>query len=66
MYSELLEVVNYLYKNCQINAEERVKIKQLIISKSKKIEDIYLSYINNNKNIRDDIKKFAMELKEII
>ena len=64
MYSELLELVNYMYKNCQINAEERVKIKQLIISKSKKIEDVYLSF--GNKNIREDIKTFAMRLKEVI
>ena len=64
MYSELLELVNYMYKNCQINAEERVKIKQLIISKSKKVEDVYLSY--GNKNIRDDIQKFVTKLKEMI
>ena len=43
-----------------INTEEKIKLKQLIISKSEKIENIYNNYYHDNKN------EFINELKKLI
>ena len=58
-YAELLEIIYGLYKNHQINLEEKIKIKKLIICKSPKILNIYENFNNDN-------DKFINELKRII
>lgn len=58
-YAELLEIIYGLYKNNQINLEEKIKIKKLIICKSPKILNIY-------ENFNDDNDKFINEIKRII
>ena len=62
MCVRLLEVIIGLYKNCLINSEEKLKLKQLIISKSKKIEQIYVDYFILCKYGKD---KFIKELKKL-
>ena len=63
LYRELLELINNLYKKCQINSEEKVKLKKLIINKSEKLEKLYLDYSHKDK--LNDIQ-FIVELKNII
>ena len=60
MMKNFLGFINNLYKNKVINNEEKLKLKQLIISKSKKIENIYNIYYENNK------EEFIQELKKLI
>ena len=60
MMKNFLGFINNLYKNKVINNEEKLKLKQLIISKSKKIENIYNKYYENNK------EEFIQELKKLI
>ena len=60
MMKDFLGFINNLYKNKVINNEEKLKLKQLIISKSKKIENIYNIYYENNK------EEFIQELKKHI
>ena len=62
-FKELLELVKYLYKNCLINSEEKLKIKQMIFSRSKKIQKIYVDYFISKKYNRT---KLVSELKTII
>ena len=44
IYGYLLEVIKKSYNSCYINAEEKSKLKQLIISKPKLIEEIYNNF----------------------
>ena len=60
MLKDFLGFINNIYKNGIINTEEKIKLKQLIISKSEKIENIYNNYYHNNKD------KFVNELKKLI
>lgn len=41
---ELLETVKNMYKSCLITSEQKVKLKQMIISKSNIIKEIYIKY----------------------
>ena len=66
MCSDLLEVVNQLYKNCKLNSEEKVRIKQLILSKNKKIEEIYFNIYSGNSINEESIDKFFIEFKKIL
>ena len=66
MCSDLLEIVNQLYKNCIINSEEKIRIKQLILSKNKKIEEIYFRVYNDNNMKENIIGKFFIEFKKIL
>ena len=58
-YAELFEIIIELYKNQQINLEEKLKLKKLIICKSPKILNIYKFYHHEDEN-------FVIKLKEII
>ena len=59
----LLEMINNIYKKGLINSEEKVKLKQLVIEKSKKIEYLYDNIYINSKN---DKNKLESEVKKII
>ena len=59
----LLEAIIDLYKNCLINSEEKLKLKRLIISKSKNIKQIYVDYFIQ---CRYDKNVFLSELKKNI
>lgn len=60
MMKNFLGFINNLYKNKIINNEEKLKLKQLIIGKSAKIENLYNIYYENNKD------EFINKLKNII
>ena len=60
---DLLEMINNIYKKGLINSEEKVKLKQLVIEKSKKIEYLYDNIYINSKN---DKNKLESEVKKII
>ena len=62
-YMDLLEMINKIYKNGLINSEEKIKLKQLVIEKSKKIE--YL-YYNIYKNAKNDKNTLITEVKKIL
>ena len=59
----LLEMINIIYKKGLINSEEKVKLKQLVIEKSKKIEYFYYNIFKNAKN---DKNKLLFEVKKIL
>ena len=59
MLKDILGYINYLYKKGVINSEEKIKLKQLIISKSEKIVKIYDSCRSND-------NKFIYKLKQLI
>ena len=58
MLKELLLYINNLFKKEIINFEEKIKLKQLVISKSKELEQLYILYYTNNKD------KLEAELKK--
>ena len=60
MLRNFLILINNLYKTGTINNEEKLKLKELIISKSEKIENIYNIFYKVDKN------KFVNELKKLI
>ena len=56
-------MIKKMYKKGAINSEEKVKLKQLVIKKSKKIEYLYDNiYIN----LKNDKNKLVSEVKKII
>ena len=58
IYKVLLKNINELYKKRNITSPQKVKLKQLIVSRSSKLENLYFSYCSNNKNkFIDDLKK---------
>ena len=57
---DLLVYVNDLYKKEIINYDEKLKLKVLIISKYAKLQNLYLIYYENNKDI------LIKELKKLI
>ena len=61
-YEKLLEMINNIYKKCIINSEEKIKLKQLVIAKSKKLENLYYNICKNkfkDENfLRTEITKF--------
>ena len=63
MNCDFLLLVKKLYKLCLITAEERIKIKKLIISKSKKLIDFY---IKEYENMKDDYLKSANAIKNFL
>ena len=63
MFKELLELIYFLYKNCLINSEEKLKLKEIIISKSQKIKKIYVNYFIEKKYNKS---KVVSELKKLI
>ena len=62
VYGYLLEIIKSSYNNCYINAEEKFRLKRLIISKPRLIEEIYITFCrpgNNEKNkIIDYLKSY--------
>ena len=62
-YRHLLEMINNIYKNGLINSEEKVKLKRLVIKKSKKIEYLYYNIYKNSKN---DKNMLVIEVKKIV
>ena len=60
MVKNLLVFLNNSFKNGKINSQEKLKLKQLIIAKSEKIEKIY------NIDYKDDINGIISELKKLI
>ena len=46
-YENLLEMINKIYRKCIINSEEKIRLKQLVIAKSKKIENLYYNVYKN-------------------
>ena len=62
-YKNLLEMIIKIYKMELINSEEKIKLKQLVIKKSKKIEYFYYYIYLNSKN---DKKTLITEVKKIM
>ena len=62
-YKNLLEMISKIYKKGLINTEEKVKLKQLIIKKSKKVKYFYFNIYKNSKN---DINTLLTEIKKIL
>ena len=62
-YMNLLEMISEMYKTGLINSEEKVKLKKLVIKKSKKIEylyyNIYLNTKNNKNKLVNEVKKIT-------
>ena len=46
-YENLLAMINNIYKKCIINSEEKIGLKQLVIAKSKKLENLYNNTYKN-------------------
>ena len=59
MVINLLETINSMYKTCLISADEKVKLKTMIISKSVEIEKLYIKY-------HDDKNLFKNKLKNLL
>ena len=59
----LLEMINKIYKKGIINSEEKVKLKLLVIEKSKKIEYLYYNVYKSSKNVKD---RLVSEVKKIV
>ena len=62
-YRNLLEMINKIYKKGLINSEEKVKLKKLVIEKSKKMEYLYYNIYKNSKN---DKNMLVTEVKKIL
>ena len=62
-YKNLLEMISNMYKTELINSEEKLKLKQLVIEKSKKIEHLYYNIYKNSIN---DKNSLVNEVKKII
>jgi hypothetical protein len=60
MLKKLLVFINDIFKRKIIDSEQKLKIKQLIISKSKRLDYIYIKFYDFNK------EKFIKELKNLI
>ena len=60
-YENLLEMINTIYKKGIINSEEKIRLKQLVIAKSIKLENLYNNTFRrklNEKNVlRTEITK---------
>ena len=59
-YENLLEMINNIYRKGIINSEEKIKLKQLVIGKSKKLENLYHN-IYKNKFIDQNILRSGIE-----
>ena len=58
---ELLEVVNNMYKSCFISAEEKIELKQMIISNRNKLEKIYLNYYDKKDLLYKELKNLIQK-----
>ncbi len=62
--AEILDIINIMFKKGKINSEQKINIKQIIISHPKIIFDKYnkdLANINDNNDKLKKIEKFLME-----
>ena len=55
IYGYLLEIIKKSYNSCYINAEEKSRLKQLIISKPRLIEEIYIIFLKSGNNDKSKI-----------
>ena len=62
-YKNLLEMINKMYKKELINSKEKIKLKQLVIEKSKKIDYLYYNIYLNSKNGKNML---ITEVKKIV
>ena len=62
-YRNLLEMINKMYKKGMIYSEEKLKLKQLVIEKSIKIDYFYYNIYKNSKN---DNNILITEVKKIV
>ena len=62
-FINLLEMINKIYKKSLINSEEKLKLKQLVIEKSKKIEYFYYNVYKNSKKEKNIL---VAEIKKMI
>ena len=60
MLKKLLVFINDIFKRKIIDSEQKMKIKQLIISKSKRLDYIYIKFYDFNK------EQFIKELKNLV
>ena len=58
-YENLLEMINDVYKKGIINSEEKIILKQLVIAKSKKLENLYYN-IYKNKFIDNNVLRLEI------
>ena len=67
VFANILEDIKSLYKKSCITAEDRIKLKKLIISKSKTLFTVYENYLKKENEYKE--KKYeilAGEFKKII
>ena len=62
-YENLLVMINNIYKKCIINSEEKIRLKLLVIAKSKKLENFYY---NTYKKEFIDEKVLRSEITKLI
>ena len=62
-YRNLLEMINKMYKKGIVHSEEKLKLKQLVIEKSIKIDYFYYNIYKNSKN---DNNILMTEVKKIV
>ena len=62
-FKSLLEMITNLYKKGIINAEEKIKLKQMIIKKPEKLEKFYS---NSYKNLHINNNILSIEIEKII
>ena len=66
---DLLEMINALYRKCLIKPEEKIKLKKLVMMKSKKLFDLYNNYYLNiysdEKILIDEIRKLFNDHSKI-
>ena len=55
IYGYLLEIIKKSYNSCYINAEEKSRLKQLIISKPRLIEEICIIFLKSGNNDKSKI-----------
>ena len=62
LLAKFLNIINELFKNGKINSNQKLTIKQLVLSDSENIIEKFYEYNKSNKNIKSKyIKKFLIE-----
>ena len=63
LFENLLEFTNKLYHHNFINREEKLKLKKLIISRDKKMEEFYINFEKDENSSRN---QYIQEIKKLI
>ena len=63
LFENLLEFTNKLYHHNMINREEKLKLKKLIISRNKKMEEIFVNFEKNEDNSKN---RYIQEIRKLI